>query len=210
MTLEASIALPFFILLVLAMNCFIRLSVVESKLQSATSETVKEISTHFGPIDLLYREAHKVVVTSKPGVIVGQVINKIEGAREQVLGVEDAAIQMEALIPEPIVHLLKWEKTRREQLELSGNQFAQDAIQECVDPLLNQAFKPIILHFSDDRVIHKENLTVVKVTMPDLNAYKHVDFGIEVEYKYQLPIPFVNKTITLRKRAMERVWIGSR
>ncbi|MCL6458649.1 MAG: hypothetical protein K6T85_11645 [Gorillibacterium sp.] len=210
MALEAAIALPFFLLFVLAMNCFIRLSVVESKLQSAATETVKEIATHFGPVDLLYSEAREVVITSKPGVLFGQVIDKIEGALEQVVGIEDATLQMEAMIPEPIIQLLKWEKTRREKLEASGEEAAQDAVQDCVDPLLNQAFAPIVLHFSDKRIIHQDSFRVVKVTIPDLNSYKHLNFGIEVEYVYRLPLPFINKKVRLKKRALERVWIGNR
>lgn len=205
LVLEAALALPFFLVFLLAMNCFLRLAVVESKLQAAASESVKQIATHFGPVDLLYQEASKRLASTKTGILIGDVLGRIENARAQAMEVEDAVLEREALIPQSIVDLLRWEKSRREQLETAG----KEAVADCIDPLLNRAFAPIVLSFAETRVIRKDNLRVTKVTMPDLYKRRQLDFGIELAYDYKLPLPFINRTVTLKKKAMERVWVGS-
>ena len=203
--LEATLVLPFFLVFLLAMNCFLRLAVVEAKLQAAASESVKQIATHFGPVDLLYREASARLASTQTGILLGDVLGRIESARAQALEVEDSVLQREALIPQPVVDLLRWEKSRREQLESTG----KEAVADCIDPLMNRAFAPIVLSFAETRIIRKEHLRVTKVTIPDLSKRQQLNFGIELAYDYKLPLPFLNRTVTLKKKAMERVWIGS-
>ncbi|WP_438432872.1 hypothetical protein [Gorillibacterium sp. sgz500922] len=210
MTLEAAILLPFFLAFLLALHALLRLSIVEIKVQGAASETVKEVSTHYAPIDRLYAEAKQALGGTKTVQVLNSVIGQIQSARQAAIQAEEGAQNYAALIPEPLLELVEWERNSRMELEARGQAAADGIVQEYVDPVLNAAFKPIVWHYADNRVLQKDRFRITKVTLPDLNADKEPWFGVSVEYEYRLPIPFLTKTITIRKSAMERAWVGKR
>jgi len=175
--------------------------------QAAASETVKEIATHYAPVDRLYADAKQTIGSTKPAEVLGAVIGRIESARQAAVSAEEGAQNYAALIPDPLLQLLQWEQTSRLQLEAKGQGAADGFVRECVDPLLNAAFKPIVWHYADDRILQKDRFRVAKVILPDDEEPR---FGVSVEYDYPLPIPFVKKTITIKKNALERAWIGKR
>jgi hypothetical protein len=210
LTLEAAILLPFFLAFLLALHALLRLSVVEAKVQSAASETTKEIATHYEPVDRLYAEAKNKLGQTKPVQALEAVIDRIQTARQTAISAETGAQNYAALIPEPVLQLLQWERNSRLELEQKGQSAADGFVRECVDPVLNAAFKPIIWHYADDRVLAKDRLRVTKITLPNLNADREPWFGVSVEYEYRLPIPFITKTVIIRKSALERAWIGKR
>lgn len=208
--MEAALLLPFFLLFVLALHALIRLSVTEAKVQAAASESVKEIATHYAPVDRLYSKAKEMAGTTKTAEVLLAVIDQMKAARQAALEAEEGAQTYAALVPEPILQLLEWERKRRLQLEAAGQEAKDEVVRTCVDPVLNAAFKPIVWHYADERALQQERFRITKVTIPDLNAAGEPWFGVEVEYRFRLPLPFVNKTVTVKKKAMERAWVGSR
>ena len=206
---EASLILPFFLSFFIALNCLIQVSKVEMGLQTAVSETVKDISTHMYPVRLLYIEAKQKTEQSKAGILYQNILDKVNQAKEQIETVEGLTDQFARFIPDSIVALIQWEKTRREELENKGKEQADEFIENTFNPVLNQAFKKIVLQYADPSLVHASNLKVTKVTLSNLEQPEEAFIGIEAQYDYKLPIPFINKTIHLRKRAYERAWIGS-
>jgi hypothetical protein len=203
--IEASIILPFFISFVLVLNSFIQITVAQIALQTAVSETAKQISTHMYPVKLLYSKVENQVSGSNTGINFQRILDQIEQARSKVIGSEDLVEQYASYIPEPIVVLLEWEKKQRELLEVNG----QARGQQLLDPLINKAFTKLVLQFTDTKMLKPDHLQVVHVELPSLASSSEAIISIEAQYDLRLPIPFFHHTLSLRKRAVERVWIGS-
>src|SRR5665647_377786 len=207
--IEASLILPIFLSFVLVLNSFIQISIAQVALQTAVSETTKQIATHMYPVSLLYREAERKVKSSHTGMIIQQVIDQIIQTRSKAEGTEDFVAQYASFIPEPIVVLLEWEKKERELLEESGQDTSQKVLDQTFNPLINKAFTALVLQFADPKVIDYGHLKVIEVKLPNLAAESEAFIAIEAQYEISIPIPFFQQTITLRKRAVERVWKGS-
>jgi len=207
--IEASLILPIFLSFVLVLNSFIQISIAQVALQTAVSETAKQIATHMYPVSLLYREAERKVTSSHTGVIIQQVIDRIIQTRSKAEGTEDFVAQYASFIPEPIVVLLEWEKKKRELLEATGKDTSQKVLDQTFNPLINKAFTALVLQFADPKVIDYSHLKVIEVKLPNLAAESEAFIAIEAQYEISIPIPFFQQTITLRKRAVERVWKGS-
>lgn len=207
-TLESLIALPAFLAFVIALNCLIQVSITELALQSAVSETTKQIAAHIYPVRLLYGEAKRKLVGSKAGTWLQNIIDRVQTVQTKVTDAEDLAKAYERYIPEPILQWVEWEKQRREQLEEAGRDGAEQLVRQTVDPLLCKAFQPIVMHFADTRVLKSERLEVETVKVPSLEPGGDSFVGVQAKYEMKLPIPFWSKTITIRKQAYERAWVG--
>jgi hypothetical protein len=206
---EASIILPFFICFVLILNSFVQITLTEIALQTAVSETNKQIATHMYPVKLLYAEAKQKVSNSKAGGTIQNILDQIEQTRSKVTDSEDFVEQYASFIPDPVVLLLEWEKKQREFVESKGQTETQNIMDQTFKPLLNKAFTELVLQFADTKVIHPKQFHVVDVKLPDLDHASNALIAIEAQYDITLPIPFFHKTISLRKRSTERIWIGN-
>jgi hypothetical protein len=80
--------------------------------------------------------------------------------------------------------------------------------QDMAQPLLCSTLTPLVAVFADSKVLKKDKLTVTKATVPEVGHAEEPYFGIEAEYTFMLPVPFVHKEIRLKSSAKERVWIG--
>ncbi|QGQ96670.1 hypothetical protein EHS13_18195 [Paenibacillus psychroresistens] len=190
----------------LVLNCFIQITLAQIALQTAVSETTKQIATHMYPVKLLYMEAESKITDSKPGIIIQRVLEQITEARSKLTDSEDIMEQYASYIPQPIVTLLELEKKHRELLESNSKEMSQ----QLFDPLVNKAFTALVLQFSDNQILHSDHLQVVDVRLPNLASSSSDAFiAIEAQYDYKLMIPFFHRTLSLRKRAIERLWIGS-
>jgi hypothetical protein len=209
MVIEASIILPLFICFVMVLNNFIQITIIQTAMQTAVSETNKQIATHMYPVKLFYAEAKERAVNSKTGVIIQQVLDQIAKTRSKVTDSEDLAAQYTSYIPEPIVLLLEWEQKKREFFEAQGQSKAQQTVDQLFTPLLNKAFTQLLLQFADTKILHASHLNVVEVKLPDLEGNGDKFISIEAQYDYHMPVPFLHKTIALRQRASERIWVGN-
>jgi hypothetical protein len=201
--------MPFFLSFVLVLNCFIQITMTQIALQTAVSETTKQIAAHMYPVKLLYTEAESQVTDSKTGLAIQRVLDQIEQIRSKVSRSVDFVEQYSSYIPEPIIVLLEWEKKKRELLEAKGQNTSQQILDQTFNPLINKAFTKVVLQFTDTQMINSKHLNVVDVQLPNLDSSSEALIAIEAQYDLKLPIPFFHRTLFLRKRSVERVWIGS-
>lgn len=68
--------------------------------------------------------------------------------------------------------------------------------------------KPYLLANMSKRHVKDSQLKIEKVSLPSLQDRGSSLFGLEVSYEHPLLIPFLKRTIKLKKAAYERVWIG--
>lgn len=192
--------MPLFLAFVLALNCFIQISIVETALKTAVMETTKQLAANMYPVEVVYNEVKRKAADSSAGAAVQQVIDQIRQSKEKWNDIEGTIGSYSALVPDSIMQWLEWETKVQEQ---------KDAIGDVINSYLYKAFKPVVLHHANTRLLDAEQLEIVHMTFPQLGSRDKVYFGIEAEYSLKLPIPFFNKTVQIKKRAYERVWTGS-
>ena len=194
---EASIILPLFLALLLVLISFMYVCSIEMALQSAVSETVRQVSAHAYPLPLIYKR-----VSSTPlGESMGSIVEQARMAREQMIMAETLVEDFAGLLPDFVYEWMNAERQFRLKLEAN----ATDAAKE----LLNQAFTPIVAHFADKPLLNPERIKVVNIILPDLIHFEKTRFALEIEYQVKLPIPFYTKQLTIRKHALEHVWVGN-
>jgi hypothetical protein len=200
--------LPIFISFVLVLNSFIQISAAQIALQTAVSETVKQLATHMYPVKILYKEAESQIVGSHTEAIIQRVLDQVKQVRDKVTDSEDFVEKYASYIPEPIVVLLEWEKQKRELIEANGQDKSQELLDQAFNPMANKAFSTLVRQFANPVILHPDHLKVIDVQLPNL-VLPEALIAIEAEYDIQLPIPFFHRTLALRKRAAEKVWIGN-
>jgi hypothetical protein len=207
--LEAALIMPFFLAFVLAMAVVIQLAVTDLALQRALTETTKPIAAYGYPMQLLAREAKASYENSSVGVLVGDVTSRVISARDKLLQGEQWADRYEAFIPDFILSLVDWEQQFRMSIEQSAQDQASSIWDDPVQPIVQAAFKKLVMQAADPNVINAERLRVVNVKLPNLFRGDQAFIGVEAEYDVSLPLPFAARTVTLRKQSYERLWVGA-
>jgi hypothetical protein len=90
-----------------------------------------------------------------------------------------------------------------------------DFLMAYIEQKEKELLKPVVRglmtsHFMDKKILNAENIYVTDLTLPKLVGGKVEDgyFGIEVEYRHRLLIPFFDRELVLKKRARELCWIS--
>ncbi|GIP32681.1 hypothetical protein J2TS4_18910 [Paenibacillus sp. J2TS4] len=201
--------MPFFLAFALALNTIVQLSIVELSLKTTVMESTKQMAAYMYPVELLYTEAMKSETGSKLGAVWRGIVDKVGEARDKLIQAEEWVDDYAAFLPESIVKWMQWEQTFREQGEQLGQDAYRQYYNETLAPLIYDAFKPIVLRHADNHIIRPEQFRITDMTFPTLGNPSKAYFGIEAEVAFKLPIPFINKTVYLRKRAYERIWTGA-
>jgi hypothetical protein len=209
--LEASLVLPLFMSFILMLIAFIQVSLAEMALQSAVSETTKVIAANMYPVDLMYQEARSSWNQSSANGWIEQMLSRIESVKQKAVDGEDFVDEYERWIPDPVVKLMEWEKTQRNELEelsQAGTEEAKKRIEGVYNPLLNNAMTPMVNLYANKTRLKPEQLKVTKVILPDLDHKENAFIGIEAQYEVHLAVPFFRKIIIIRKHAYEHAWVG--
>jgi hypothetical protein len=178
-------------------------------LQTAVSETTKSIATQLYPVKLLVQEAKSKYDQSQAAGVINSAIDKVQTSREKVIGAEDFIDEYAAYIPDPVLETLRWEKEKRLQGEGKVQSEYDHVIESQIKPRVNAAFTPIVYAYSDSAFIDRDNLKVTSVILPDLFSGGETYFGVEAQLAFKLRLPFINRTLTLKKKAYERAWLGA-
>ncbi len=178
--LEASLILPLFMSFILAFIMLIQISLIELALQSAVSESVKTISANIYPVKLI---ADKV----KDNVESNESYTKIIETMQQVFAFHTSTSDSKGWVEQFIDYFSK----------------------TFFVPARNYFFSSMVYYFANHQILERDRLQVVQVEVPDIINGTDPFFGIEVQYKYRLPVPFLSREIILSKRAYERVWLGA-
>ncbi|MFD2630918.1 TadE/TadG family type IV pilus assembly protein [Oceanobacillus kapialis] len=179
-TLEAAMVLPVFMLFVVFMASIIRISIAETALNKSVSETAEVIATHAYPATILTEQA-KTIANSK---LAGISINEFNLSDvEKLAGT-----------------------TFREQfdIDISGSNFLQQLGSDVLSPLVKKKFADNVDSFAFDN----SNIQVDVELPGSINGSSASYIGITATYDMDLTVPFVDRTITLKKKAYERLWVG--
>ncbi|TQS74627.1 pilus assembly protein [Ornithinibacillus gellani] len=183
-TLEAAMILPLFMLFIVFLATLIRLAVADMALYKAASETTELVVSYAYPADIA-----KSSVTS----IIDDKIKSIENENQI-----------------DITGAIEW---ANEGLQFFGIDIAasvenlfEGLAASAVEPILEDKFKQATGNWN---FFKPENLHVTKVELPSLAFGSGRYLEIDVEYVFDITIPFVDKTIVLKKTAYERLWNGS-
>ncbi|WP_201006280.1 TadE/TadG family type IV pilus assembly protein [Paenibacillus glycanilyticus] len=186
MVLEAALVMPLLLMILLLFITMIRLCAVQMALQSAASQTVRQIATHIRPADLTFQKAS----SSIPDF----------GSIGLKLPDWGGAIAKEAAgwLPAPADALAS--------AALEGNW--QPVTDAAATELGRTAVEPLLRQFADEAVLEKERLGLSHLSLPDLKEKQEPYLTIEAEYEFPLSLPFLNRKIVLREQASERVWVS--
>lgn len=180
-TLEAAMVLPIFMLFVVFVASFIRISVVEIALNKSVSETAKVISSHAYPATILTEKAKDLVET------------KISGVSASFVKLGDVEKMAD--------------KTFRELLDIdvSSNSLISSLTNNKVNKSVKKHFENNINsnYFSSDKLSTEVELPT------SINGDKGAYIGITATYDLKIVAPFISKSVKLKKRAYERLWVGS-
>lgn len=209
MVLEASLVLPFFLAFVMGLIICIQIAVLEMELQAGVSEATKSVAGQLYPVRLLVQEAKSKFDQSHIAEMMGSVVDRVQTARDQVKNMENLADEYAAYIPNALLELVKLEKEKRELGEGKAQEELEELYDSQVKPRIHAAFTPIVYAFCNQTIMKKEKFKVISVTLPSMESGGDVFFGIEAQMTYKLPLPFISHTIILKKKAVERAWVGA-
>lgn len=197
--LEAALTMPFFLAFVIALNCFIQISIAETALKTAVMETTKGLAANMYPVEVIYEEVVSRAGETAAGKHIQQLVDKAREAQADWKEIEDTIGSFAALVPESSLQWLEWESKFQDQ---------KDSVEEWLSRQIYAAFKPVLLHHTNTKLLHAERLEIVNMSFPSLASGDASFFTLEAEYTFKLPIPFFNRNITIKKRAHERSWTG--
>ncbi|MBJ6361429.1 TadE/TadG family type IV pilus assembly protein [Paenibacillus sp. GCM10012307] len=179
--LEAALVTPLFLFMLVVVITFIHISAVQMALQDAVSQTVRQTASYIYPASLAvqsFGDKQEQQTPSKPA---------------QNAGISAAAAQLSQWLPEPAGSLMT--------SALNGN---WGSVQDWVVPY---AFEPVLRQFAEESLLESDNVTISKVSLPDLKSGANPYLSMTAEYKMPIRLPFINKPLVLQEHAAERVWI---
>jgi hypothetical protein len=206
--LEASLTLPFYALLLLGAISLIQTAAADLALRSAVSETAKTIAAYMYPVGLLYAEGKAQAESSRPAQAWGRIKARAEAAQNQVERTEQFVDDYAAYLPEPLVHFAEGEQEWRESLEAAAGERVDEAKQQAAEAVARTVFTPIVKRFADLKLLDEKRLHVIHVDWPVPDDPDRAWIGIEATYEMKLALPIFGKTVVLKKKALERCWIG--
>ncbi|WP_017471223.1 TadE/TadG family type IV pilus assembly protein [Amphibacillus jilinensis] len=182
-TLEAAVFMPIFILFLVFLIYMVRFALTDIALNRATSETAKQIATQVYPVK---------VVTEKVTSFVGDQYQEI------IKDLEDNQQHIEAELVET--------------LGSEGLQLLKDSTGGVISSAQASALTYVVQrHLEEEdrmKIIEADNVEVESAVLPIIDGdSKYVE--IVATYELDLPIPFIERTFVLRKKAVERAWLGS-
>ncbi|MBP3965780.1 TadE/TadG family type IV pilus assembly protein [Paenibacillus lignilyticus] len=216
-TLEAALLLPIVLMVVIFFIGLIRLNTVQMALHSAVSQTVRQAAANIHPVDLALQKLSASVgaaqesgpaesAATDPQAEAGAATGAeteagakavLPAVLEQLPGVDVIAEKLEEWLPAPAGPLLS--SALQGDWKPVADAAATEAGRGIIEPLLRQE--------ADKSVLDPEELRLSKLSLPDLKNKTEVSLLIEAEYEFKLGFPFTKKSIVLRERAEERVWV---
>ncbi|MBC5637338.1 hypothetical protein H8S33_11030 [Ornithinibacillus sp. BX22] len=182
-TLEAAMILPFFLFFILFLTMFIRLSVADMALYKSASETAELVVAYAYPVAVTKQGASNYIDKKLKGLEESTDLD-ITGAIQWISeGLDFFGIDVQGSIE---------------------NLF-NDGVRQIIEPTIQKKFKEATggWNFFDE-----SSLKVTSVEIPSLVGGSNDYLAINVEYRFNLSIPFVDKDIVLKKTAYERIWNG--
>jgi len=182
MNLEAALIAPVFLVFILALISVIKISVANIALQSAVYETTKQISTHVYGAEQLY-----------------SAFKDSETGRSMLNYLQTTQLSSE------------WQQL----LSLGGdNGFETGSGASIVqNKILHSLILTMLLDYTHSgrfgKLLKAEHLIITKALLPSIHDQSRPYVELEAQYEVRLAIPFLQKSIFIKKAAIERVWNGA-
>lgn len=195
-TFEAALLLPMVLLVFMFFAFMIQAAVITTSLQSAAMNAVKQVSAHLYPVSLL-----AVQSAGADGASSGKPGKWLPPAQRMKMTVQEFGRSFGSEMPKPISDWVQdGTEWAAQQAEAEG-EWGQARLAET-------GIKPLLVRYGVQGVLREDRIRVTHVKLPDLDKKTDPYFAIEVAYDLPMRVPFLNTTLTLSARAVERVWIG--
>lgn len=185
--LEAALVMPLLLIVLVFFIVLIRLCAVQLAVQSAASQTVRQIASHIRPAELAFQQ----VSDKLPDEL-------LEPAQEELSDWSSIAAEAAEWLPDP------------------AGSIASAALQGDWQPLENMAatelgrsvVEPVLKEYADSAMLDADLLRLSSLTLPDLKNKEEPYLTIAVEYEFPFRLPFVDQPFVLKEQASERVWVS--
>ncbi|SFS47456.1 TadE/TadG family type IV pilus assembly protein [Paenibacillus sp. BC26] len=218
-TLEAALLLPIVLMVVIFFIGLIRLNTVQMALHSTVSQTVRQAAANIHPVDLaLQKLSSSVGAAQESGSAESAVTEPQAEAGAATVAKSDSEVGVKAVLP-TVLEQLPGVDVIAEKLEdwlpAPAGLLLSSALQGDWKPVADAAateagrgiIEPLLRQEADKSVLDPEELRLSKLSLPDLKNKSEVSLLIEAEYEFKLGFPFTKKSIVLKERAQERVWV---
>jgi len=189
-TLEAAVVMPFFILFVVFLIFMIRFALIDIAINQAAGETAKNVATQVYPAKRL---VDTVMDNLQPSGKYTEIIQDAKGIAEDILSGMDQLGLTEQFY---------------DTVESLGDA-AEDAGNDAISSVASGVVQPLVLKELEPAIaigfVEEDKVNVKRVSMGE--GFKYIE--LVVEYEIELPIPFIERTFKLQKKAYERLWMGS-
>lgn len=185
-TIEAALIIPLFLMVILLLTSFVKISIAEMALQESVSETAQTVS-HYSYLALVAQNA----VKQKSDAFV----DAIAGKAGDSLGNNEIANKL----------LERVADSGKELIPTTGdalNTFSDGVYEKVV----KEKYKSKV---GSSDFFSPSSIRIVKSSVPNGTGTDNSLVRIEAENDLQLVIPFFEKTITIKKKAVERGWVGN-
>ena len=189
-TLEAAVVMPFFILFIVFLIFMIRFALIDIAINQAASETAKNVATQVYPAKRLVDVAMDQL---EPSGKYAEIIKDAKGIAEDIIsGFEQLGLTEEFY-----------------DMVGSVGDAAEDAGNDAISSVASGVVQPLVLKELEPAIaigfVEEDKVNVKRVSMGE--GFKYIE--LVVEYEIELPIPFLDRTFKLQKKAYERLWTGS-
>lgn len=176
--------LPFFMLFIVFLATIIRIAIADMALYQAVSETNEVIATHAYPADLATTAVNDIIDEKLSGL--NNDLN-LELDREQIVELFNNGMNSLGI-----------------EFDVSSflTDIANDAV---VEPIIRKKFAEKV----GGSFFDPTKLKIDSITPPSSFTGEGAFIEIDVSYDIDIVVPFVDKTITLKKTSYERLWAGA-
>lgn len=181
MTLEAAMVLPFFMLFIVFLAMIIRLAIVDMALYQSLAETNEVVVTLAYPADLATTAVSNIVE------------EKFDGLSEKF-----------EIDPQLAKDLLN-DSMEYLGINIDVNGYLDSITPGLVEPIIEDKFSSRL----GGNFFDPTNLKIDSIKTPTSFTGDGAFLEINASYDVDISIPFVEKTITLKKTSYERLWAGA-
>ncbi|ASK62851.1 hypothetical protein CFK37_12180 [Virgibacillus phasianinus] len=187
-TIEAAMIIPLFLMLILLLTSFVKISIAEMALKESVSETAQTVA-HYSYLAMVAQNTIK----QKSDAFVDSLTEKAGAS----VGLENNVIANTLLG--------KIADSGKKLIPTSGN-VMNDFSNGVYETVVKQKYKQKV---GSSSFFNPEGITVVNSSVPEGTSGESALVKVEAENTLQLIIPFFQKEITIKKKAVERGWVGN-